>query len=73
MSSRACGGPTSTGIVTIAQQFTGGAFSELKTDNARRRIPLPLEVLKDLKLWKLRTAHTEQGLVFPSPAHRSMR
>lgn len=55
------------GIVTIAQQFTGGAFAELKSDNARRRIPLPLEVLKDLKLWKLRCPYSEQGLVFPSP------
>ena len=55
-----------TGIITIAQQFTGGAFSELKTDNARRRIPLPQEVLKDVKLWKLRCPYTKQGLVFPS-------
>jgi integrase len=42
-------------------------FSELKTSNARRRIPLPQEVLRELKLWKLRYPYSEQGLVFPSP------
>ena len=57
----------STGIVTIAQQFTAGAFSELKTDASRRRIPRPQEVLKQLKLWKLRCPYSEQVLVFPSP------
>jgi hypothetical protein len=31
--------------VTIAQQYTASAFSESKTDNAGRRIPLPQEVL----------------------------
>jgi integrase len=56
-----------TGIVSIAQQFTAGAFSDLKTDASRRRIPLPQEVLKQLKLWKLRCPHSDQGLVFPSP------
>jgi integrase len=56
-----------TGIVTIAQQFTGGAFSPPKTANARRRIPLPQEVLKELKLWKLRCPYSKEGLVFPSP------
>jgi integrase len=59
-------GRLASGIVTIAQQFTAGAFSELKTDSARRRIPLPLEVVKDLKLWKLRCRYSTQGLVFPS-------
>lgn len=56
-----------TGIVTIARQFTAGSFAALKTDNARRRIPLPQEVLKDLRLWKLRWPRSEQLLVFPSP------
>jgi len=31
--------------VTVAQQYMAGAFGELKTDNAGRRIPLPQEVL----------------------------
>jgi hypothetical protein len=48
-------------IVTIAQQYTAGAFSELKTDNARRRVPLPPEVLKDLKLWKLRCPYSKEA------------
>jgi integrase len=55
-----------TGIVSIAQQYTAGSFSELKTDNSRRRIPLPQEVLKQLKLWKLRCPRSDEGLVFPS-------
>jgi integrase len=56
-----------TGIVSVARQFTAGAFAELKTDRARRRVPLPQEVLKDLKLWKLRCPYSKLGLVFPSP------
>ena len=48
-------------------QHTAGAFSDLKTGNARRRIPLPQEVLRKLKLWKLRCPYSEEGLVFPSP------
>jgi integrase len=55
------------GIVSVARQYTAGAFSELKTNNARRRIPLPQEVIRELKLWKLRCPYSEQGLVFPSP------
>ena len=53
--------------LTVAQQFTRGAFSGLKTDNARRTVPLAGEIVKELKLWKLRCPRSEQGLVFPSP------
>jgi integrase len=56
-----------TGIVSVTRQYTAGAFSELKTNNARRRIPLPQEVIRELKHWKLRCPYSEQGLVFPSP------
>jgi integrase len=53
--------------LTVAQQFTHGAFSGLKTDNARRTVPLASNIVKELKLWKLRCPPSEQGLVFPSP------
>ena len=43
-----------------------GALSELKTDNARRRISLPQEVRKEVKLWKLRCPYSTEALVFPS-------
>ncbi len=53
--------------ITVAQQFTKGAFSEPKTKNARRMIPIASEIAKELRLWKLRCPRSEQGLVFPSP------
>jgi integrase len=49
-----------TGIVSVARQYTAGAFSELKTSNTRRRIPLPQEVLRELKLWKLHCPYTNR-------------
>jgi integrase len=50
------------GIIAVARQFTHSAWSELKTANSRRRIPVARELLHQLKLHRLRT----QGeLVFP--------
>jgi len=50
------------GIIAVARQFTHGAWSELKTANSRRRIPVARELLHQLKVHRLRT----QGeLVFP--------
>jgi integrase len=56
-----------TARITVAQQFTKGAFSELKTENARRKIPIAGEIVKELRLWKLRCPRSDYGLVFPSP------
>jgi integrase len=53
--------------LTVVQQFTKGAFSEPKTDNARRVVPIASEIVKELRLWKLRCPWSEDGLVFPSP------
>jgi len=55
-----------TARITVAQQFTKGAFSEPKTENARRVVPLSGEIVKALKLWKLRCPRSEMGLVFPA-------
>jgi integrase len=43
-----------------------GAFSELKTENSRRTIPIASEIVKELRLWKLRCPRSDYGLVFPS-------
>jgi integrase len=51
------------GIVSVRQQFTHGAWAELKTDNARRRVPLARELVRELRLHKLRTPG---DLVFPA-------
>jgi integrase len=53
------------GAFQVAKQFTHGAWSEVKTVNSRRRIPLAKELVKQLRLHRLRT----QGpLVFPGPS-----
>jgi integrase len=50
------------GRISVARQFTHGAWSELKTANSRRTIPLAKELLRQLRLHKLRTPGE---LVFP--------
>jgi integrase len=50
------------GVISVARQFTHGAWSELKTANSRRRIPIARELLHQLRLHKLRTPGE---LVFP--------
>jgi integrase len=53
------------GAFQVAKQFTHGAWADLKTVNSRRRIPLAKELVKALRLHRLRT----QGpLVFPGPS-----
>jgi integrase len=52
------------GAIQVAKQFTHGAWADLKTVNSRRRIPLAKELVKQLKLHRLRTQGT---LVFPGP------
>jgi integrase len=47
------------------KQFTHGAWADLKTVNSRRRIPLAKELVKALKVHRLRT---KGPLVFPGPS-----
>lgn len=51
------------GVITVARQFTHGAWSELKTENSRRRVPISKELVRQLRLHRLRTPGE---LVFPS-------
>lgn len=50
------------GEIAVSRQFTHGAWSELKTVNSRRRIPVARELLRQLRLHRLRTPGE---LVFP--------
>ncbi len=50
------------GSIIVSKQFTHGAWADLKTANSRRRIPLAKELVKHLKLHRLRTSGK---LVFP--------
>lgn len=52
------------GAFQVAKQFTHGAWSEVKTVNSRRRIPLHKELVKALKVHRLKT---KGPLVFPGP------
>ena len=54
-----------TGAITVRRQFTHGAWSDLKTANSRRRIPIANELRRQLRLHRLRTPGE---LVFPGPA-----
>ena len=53
------------GSVHVVEQFTHGAWADLKTDNSRRRVPLAKELVMQLRAHRLRTPGE---LVFPSPA-----
>jgi integrase len=53
------------GLICVQRQFTHRAWSEPKTANSRRRIPVAKELLRQLRLYRLRTPG---GLVFPGPA-----
>jgi integrase len=50
------------GVISVRRQFTHGAWSELKTANSRRSIPIAKELLRQLRLHRLRTPGE---LVFP--------
>lgn len=52
------------GVITVARQFTHGTWSDLKTTNSRRHISIAKELLRQLRLHRLRTPG---GLVFPGP------
>ena len=51
------------GALVVRKQFTHGAWADLKTANSRRRVPLAKELVKQLRLHRLRTPGE---LVFPS-------
>jgi integrase len=53
------------GALRVAKQFTHGAWADLKTINSRRGIPLAKELVKALKIHRLRTKGV---LVFPGPS-----
>ena len=53
------------GDIAVARQFTHGAWSDLKTVNSRRRIPIAKELLRQLRLHRL---CTPGELVFPGPS-----
>jgi len=57
------------GVIAVTRQFTHGAWSEPKTDNGRRRIPLDKELLRQLRLHRLRTPGE---LVFPGPTGKPL-
>ena len=52
------------GALLVRKQFTHGAWADVKTENGRRRIPLHKELVKQLRLHRLRTPGP---LVFPGP------
>jgi len=53
------------GVVSVARQFTHGAWSDLKTANSRRRVPVARELVRQLRLHRLRTPGER---VFPGPS-----
>jgi hypothetical protein len=53
------------GAISVLRQFTHGAWSDLKTANSRRRISLARDLVRQLRLHRLRTP---RELVFPGPS-----
>jgi integrase len=63
------------GRVHVRRQMTGGKLSAPKTPAALRRVPLPAELVSELRPWRLRCPKGELDLVFPDgeggPLHHS--
>jgi integrase len=57
------------GLIRVRKQFTHAAWADLKTANSRRRIPLAKELVKQLRLHRLRTPG---ALVFPGASGRPL-
>ncbi len=57
------------GALRVRKQFTHGAWADLKTANSRRRIPLAKELVKALKVHRLKTPGV---LVFPGPTGKPL-
>ncbi|MCH7538183.1 MAG: site-specific integrase, partial [Proteobacteria bacterium] len=58
------------GQLNVRRQFTRGAFAPLKTEFARRRIPLPKSLVQELRKWKLACPKGDHDLVFPNSLGR---
>ena len=54
------------GQLHVRRQFTRGAFAPLKTEYARRKIPLPPSLIRELRKWKLACPTGLHDLVFPN-------
>ncbi len=54
------------GQLYVRRQFTRGAFAPLKTDYAKRRVPLPKSLVQELRKWKLACQKGDHDLVFPN-------
>jgi len=57
------------GVIEVREQFTHGAWSELKTENARRSIPLPA-ALRDLLRARYRALNKGSVVLRPSADDR---
>jgi|SRR5712671_1523164 len=51
--------------INVARQFTDGRFCEPKSKKGTRQVPLSIDLVRELRVWKLRCPHSEHGLVFP--------
>ncbi len=57
------------GRVCVRRQYTRGAFAQPKTKHAKREIPLPPSLVRELKAWKLKCPRVKGepvDLVFPN-------
>jgi len=52
----------------VRQQYVDGRFSEPETKKGRRSVDVPVDLLSELKRWKLRCPIGEHDLVFPNGA-----
>lgn len=54
------------GQLYVRRQYTRGAFAPLKTEYAKRRVPLPKSLVKELRKWKLACPTGDRDLIFPN-------
>jgi len=54
------------GLLHVRRQYTHGRFGPLKTRHARRTVPMPATLVRELKAWKLQCPKGEHDLVFPN-------
>lgn len=62
-----------TGEVHIRRSWRHGAFYEPKTRAGRRVVEVSAELLRELKVWRLRCPKGEHDLVFPSATGKPMQ
>lgn len=62
------------GTVTVCQRADQwGEIGPPKSEAGRRTIPIPPELVKELKVWKLRSPPSKLGLAFPSTTGTPLR